>query len=387
MANIYDYLKTRGHISFEEEAFNEVDNLVLAQIAYTDFDGIENIKNQLLPIEQVKKRYFELNTRQDIEKRKSLVAKAPLLLDYLAESNRFKNLKLGFYKNILEPESTTQFSAIVFDLPHMVYIAYRGTDDTIVGWKEDFYFSLSEHTIGQKLGVEYANQVFEKIDQDKAIHLGGHSKGGNLARYAGAFCNEKIKNNISVIWDNDGPGFSEEFLKTKEYLQIKNKIVRIIPQTSIVGLLMENDIQPIIIKSDAKLILQHVAENWQVEGNLFLREPSLSKEAIFVENSITTWLEKIPDGERRKFIDAVFSCAEMAGYQTLTQLSDDGIEALINIKTAADSLTEDDKKIILELLNMLIEDSKNILRERIKERIKTKNFPRIIELQPSKDQQ
>lgn len=139
---------------------------------------------------------------------------------------------------------------------------------------------------------------------------------------------------------------------------------------------MENDVNPIIINSDASLILQHQAESWQVEGNKFVREKLLSKEAIFIEKSLTLWLEQIPHGQRRKFVDAVFACMEMAGYKTVSGLSSDGIKGLKNIKDAADNLPEDDQKIILKLLNMLIDNSRKVFRERLKERIKEERIKR-----------
>lgn len=376
MANIFDYLKDRGHISFEEDPFNEVDNVILAQLSYTDFDGIKDMEDGFLPVKEVQDQYFKINRREEVENRKTLVAQAPFLLDYLAKAPRFKDLKLGFYENIIDPEKTGQFSALVFDLPHMIYISYRGTDDTIVGWKEDFYFSFSAYTMGQKNAVAYADEVLDKLDKNKEIHLGGHSKGGNLATYAGVFCRKDLRDRIKVIWDNDGPGFSKEFLQKENYKLIKNKIIRIIPQTSIVGLLMENEVNPIIINSDASLILQHQAESWQVEGNRFVREKLLSKEAIFIEKSLTLWLEQIPHGQRRKFVDAVFACMEMAGYKTVSGLSSDGIKGLKNIKDAADNLQEDDQKIILKLLNMLIDNSRKVFRERLKERIKEERIKR-----------
>lgn len=370
MANIFDYLTTRGHISFDQDPFNEVDNVILAQLSYTDFDGIKIIDQKLLPIKEVKEEYFKVNKGEDVEDRKTLVAQAPFLLDYLAQAPRFKDLKLGFYENIIDPANTSQFAAIVFDLGHMVYIGYRGTDDTIVGWKEDFYFSFSEYTMGQKQAVAYSDEVFDKIDHKKELHLGGHSKGGNLATYAGVFARKDLREKIKVIWDNDGPGFAREFLQKEDYQAIKDKIIRIIPQTSIVGLLMENMVNPIIIKSDATLILQHQAESWQVEGNAFIREEGLSKEAIFIEKSLTAWLDQIPHGQRRKFVDAVFFCMEKSDYKTVSDFSADGIKALKKLKVSAENLPEDDKQIILKLLNKLIENSRQVFRDNLKERIK-----------------
>lgn len=378
MANIYDYLINNGHLNFKEHSFNEVDNLILAQTSYINFDGIEGIENELLPVEEVRKRYFQLRYKTAKKNKSALLEQSsPFLLDYLANVYRYEDLRLGYYKNIVDLDETGQFSAIVCDLPHMVYISYRGTDDTVVGWKEDFYFSFAESTMSQKFSVSYANEVFEKISPNKEIHLGGHSKGGNLAIYAGVFCKDYMKERIKTIWDNDGPGFSEDFLEQKSYEEIRDKIVRIIPETSIIGLLMNHDVTPIIIQSSESHILQHYGESWQVQDKVFLRAPILSKEAVFLDTSITSWLDKIPINQRKKFIDAVFYCIENAGYDTLQSLSDDGFGALFKIKDAAETLEKDDKKIILEFLNMFFVNSKNILKDSIRDRIKTTNLPSV----------
>lgn len=369
MANIYDYLKDRGNISFKEDPFNEVDNAILAEISYTYFDEIDGIEQKIFTLNQIRDIYFTFHTREEVKRRITHIGKAPILLDYLAKTQRYKYLKMGIYRNVIDLETTIQFSAICFELPHMIYIAFRGTDDNIVGWKEDFYFSFLENTESQKLSVLYTNKIIEKYENKKEIHLGGHSKGGNLAVFAGAFCKKEYQNKIKVIWNNDGPGFCKELLEKNSYKNIKDKIYRIVPQSSIVGLLMENDVNPHIIKSDSTFLLQHLIDSWQVEKNVFLRAESLTKEAIFIEKSLSTWLEKIPVDDRRRLVDIVFSCIEKSGYKTFTHLINDGSVAFKRIKLESEKLKPNDRDLVDELLNMLIENSKEILKERIRERI------------------
>lgn len=369
MANIYDYLKNMGQITFEDNPFNEIDNAILAQTSYTYFDVIVGIEQKMFTIKQVSDIYFTFHTREEVRRRSTDIAKAPILLDYLAKTQRYKYLKMGFYKNVIDLETTSQFSAICYELPHMIYIAFRGTDDTIVGWKEDFYFSFLENTESQKLSVMYTNKIIEKYINKKDIHIGGHSKGGNLAVFAGAFCRQEYQDKIKVIWNNDGPGFCKKLLEKDSYKNIKDKIYRLIPQSSIVGLLMEDDVSPHIIKSNRIFLLQHLITSWQIGENIFLRAENLTNEALFIEKSLTTWLEKIPANDRKRLVDTVFSCIENSGYETLTQLINDGIVAFKKIKLESKKLDSKDRDLIDELLNMLIEDSKDILKARIRDRI------------------
>ena len=186
MANIFDYLEWRGDIPFSTDPFNEVDNLVLAELAYTDFDGVVAPQGEPVPVRAVRDRYFRLHTRAEVRGRRTFTGPAPLLLDPLADSVRYRDMRIAWYRNHVSVKESVQMAAVtLWPGDGTVYAAFRGTDNTLVGWKEDFTFSYLTETPGQRMAVEYLNERFR--DGSLPIRVGGHSKGGNFAVYASVF--------------------------------------------------------------------------------------------------------------------------------------------------------------------------------------------------------
>jgi hypothetical protein len=367
MANIYDYFNRRGDVPFCADPFNEVDNLILSQLAYTDFDCIDGLGENMLDIGKVRSSYFSFHKREETLNKNNLIAQAPILLDYLADSERFGGLRMGFYENIVDYENASQFAALIYELDHMYYIAFRGTDDSIVGRKENFYLSFQENTRSQLLAKDYLNKYLKILD--KEVHVGGHSKGGNLAIFAAAFCDEDLKGKIKTVRANDSPGFCEEVIDDPKYIEVIKKVKSFVPKSSVVGRLMEGKDKQVIIKSDAKLILQHQAENRQLKRNRFEREDSLSKESIFIEESIKSRLTDIPKNQRKRVIDSVFACVVMAGYDNFTKFNEDGLQALKRVLEATNMLDKEDSDLIKKLLFELIGTGRKILFDNFKDRL------------------
>ena len=209
---MYDYLKWRGDLTFDLDPFNEVDNLILAQMAYIDYDGIvPETRLDAVPISEVCRRYWEIHTEAEIRKRESFVKLSPFLLGPVAGSRRFGNMRLCGYVNYVSKRAEAQMSAIQFELEDgTIYVAYRGTDETIVGWKEDFNLSYMSRTEGQKLAVDYLREHFSNTSL--RLRVGGHSKGGNFAVFASSFSGETVRDQIIQVYCNDSPGFREEIV-------------------------------------------------------------------------------------------------------------------------------------------------------------------------------
>lgn len=372
MANIKDYLGWRGDVPFHIDSFNQVDNLILSELAYVDFDGIEGVEESFLPLNEVCKKYFEMHTEQEIMKRKTFFAKVPFLLNDLASSKRYENLKIGYYKNLIDLEDITQFSAVTYEFEDMVYVAFRGTDDTIVGWKEDFYFSFKSGTSSQIASVGYLNKIAQI--SDKKIHVGGHSKGGNLAIYGAMLCEDSVKNRIEKVWGNDSPGFSGETIKTKNFKDVSEKIELIVPKSSVIGMLMDCGIEPCIVKSNAKFLLQHDGLTWQVYGNKFVREKEISEDAIFVKKAISSWLEDVPNEHKKKAADGVFYCLESNNITTLTELKTGGWGVILNIIETANKLPKQERNLIFDLIGNLREISRDLAFNELKDKIKNRRI-------------
>lgn len=370
MANIIDYLEWRGDLKLSADGFNEVDNLILSELAYCDFDNINNIERELLPLDKVYEEYFKLHSHEEIQNRKTIIGRMPLLLDKLIETNRFKDLRLGYYKNKINKDAVVQFSAVTYVLDDLVYIAFRGTDNSLIGWKEDFYFSYKAGTSSQIAAVNYLNNIGKNFAGN--LHVGGHSKGGNLAIYASGFCEEEIQKRIAKIWGNDSPGFTgEDTLKTK-LQNIVDRVYLIIPQFSVVGMLMEHQVKAHIVKSDSKNIWQHDGQSWQVKGKTFERADSLDSDAVFINKAINTWLKNIPVEKRKQAVDSVFYCLDAAQVATFMELKDGGINSIKEIIAAAKTLPDDQYSLIMDLAGQLISDSKDLVLENIKESVSLK---------------
>lgn len=203
------------------------------------------------------------------------------LLKLLAENRRYRNMKLTYYVNQIENESQMQFSAVTVQISKKLhFVSYRGTDNTLVGWKEDFNMSFTCPVPAQKSAVEYLEQVASKTTGE--LILGGHSKGGNLAVYAAAFCKQALQGRIATVYNFDGPGFSQKVIKAEGYINICNKVTTYVPQSSIVGMLLEHEEKYTIIHSNQLGIMQHDIYSWMVERNhlVTLREITNSSKVI-----------------------------------------------------------------------------------------------------------
>ena len=252
MANIFDYLQWRGDLTLEKSKFNEIDNLILSRFSYFPFDDIIN-ENEVVTIKELSERF----KKADINPAHILWKDDVNLFPEMGNSERFGQMFATKYINKIETEQEKQFSAITILMPdNTIYVSFRGTDNTIVGWKEDFNMSFKSHIASQISAKEYLENIAKEYP-DKKIRVGGHSKGGNIAIYASAFAENTIKDRIINVYNNDGPGFCEDVIQTKEYQEIIPKTNTYIPQSSIIGRLMNHKEEYTIVESTQKGIMQH----------------------------------------------------------------------------------------------------------------------------------
>ena len=350
MSDIFDYLKWRGDLSFEADPFNDVDNLVLAELSYTCFDGLVSDSGEEVPLTSVSESFFLTRDRDALMKSDDHMDRAPLLMDGMVSGDRYRCTMLSDYINIVDTEKDLQISAVVFHLSDgSAYISFRGTDNTVTGWKEDFNMSYMPETPGQRMAKEYLQRVASRIR--KPLRVGGHSKGGNFAVYSSAFADPDIKDRILRIYTNDGPGLREEVLKTPEYEEIVPKIRSIVPETSVIGMLLMSKARPAVVKSSLKGLAQHDALSWQVIRNEF-EKTELSELGKFIRETQKDWLGKIDDEARRNFVDTVFSLFEATGMDTFGAMSDSMLKTVEKIIAAAQQLPREKQK---QLVNIAAE--------------------------------
>lgn len=344
MDNIFSYIRWRGDISFNERPFNEVDNLILAVLAYIDFSGIiPEIFIGSITLKEAYKLICGKNHGADGFKIHGFLDLSRSFFEKMAYSKRFGNAKLSNYKDICDEELQIQFAGLHVDLGDgTVYVAFRGTDQTILGWREDF--SMSFQTVpAQQEAVRYLEQTMN-VDYKK-YRIGGHSKGGNLAVYSAMMCNDILKNKIIEIYDNDGPGVCKEMLQVKKFKAIQHKIIRIIPQFSVIGMLFEHDRPHKIVKSSATGIMQHDPMTWEVDAEYFFEVNDLMPECKTVNQIFDTWIKEVNMEQRRIFTKNFFDGLEAGGAKLITDVANGGINGFEFILTTMLS-SEKDTKIV-----------------------------------------
>lgn len=351
MANIFDYMDWRD-ISVEKVEFNEIDNLILSRLSYFPFDGIVE-ENEEITVKESYERYKTNGTTGRILQEEDIQ-----LFPILANSERFGNLKLTNYINKLDPVQEKQFSAITILMPDdTIYVAYRGTDNTIIGWKEDFNMSFSELVPAQTDSVSYLENVADKYSNQKIL-VGGHSKGGNLAVYAAAFCNEGVKDRIISVYNNDGPGFCDEVVESKQYKEILEKVHTYIPQTSIIGRLLNHEEETIILKSKEIGIMQHDLYSWQLLGGKFIRDEQTDS-SKFIDKTITDWLKAVSPGQREFLIDKLFEILNATGAKTLAEIGSNKIASIKTMIKTYQDIDSESKEIMLKTLKVFLEIGKS----------------------------
>ena len=354
MANIFDYLQWRGDLTLEQDEFNEIDNLILARFSYLPFDELIK-ENENVSIEELAKRYKKANIKPEDILWKDDVN----LLPALEKAERFKNMIAVKYINKIDEEEEKQFSAITVLMPDdTIYVSYRGTDNTIVGWKEDFNMSFKSHVASQLDSVKYLEEIAKEYPNIK-LRVGGHSKGGNLAVYAAVFSNDSVKNRIINVYNNDGPGFSDEIIKLDEYKNMIKKVHTFIPQSSVFGRLLNHEEKYTVLESVQTGIMQHDLYSWQVLGNEFVRVDEITDGSEFVNETIRGWLSKVSPEQREQFIDTIFAILNNTNAHRMHELSENWFVNAKTILKTYKNIDEESKKIITETLFCLFSIAKD----------------------------
>ena len=347
MNDILKYIDEVGQYSFNELPLTEIDSIIFTAIAYFNFtDIVSNNEENPITLEQINNKYLQKENPDDY---------VLTVLKKISTTNRFKNNILYNYWDITN--NTTQFASIHIEfLPNNVYIAFRGTDDTIVGWREDFEISYKKIP-AQTLAIEYINKT---ININKKYYIGGHSKGGYLAIYSCLHCNEENLKNIINIYNNDGPGLPKEELKNPRYQQIKSRITKIIPTFSIVGILLESECNYKIVGSNAKGFMQHDELTWQIENKKLVYKQELEKESQFISKIFETWINNVTIEERESFITDFFNALESNGDKLISEIPTKGTESFESILLSIISSNKSTKQAIGKFVDATYNQTKNI---------------------------
>lgn len=357
MANVFDYLKWRGDLNLEKSSFNEIDNLILSRFSYFPFDNIIK-EDEVVTIKELSERF----EKTDINPIHILWKDDKEFFPAMGKTERFGNMLATKYINKIETEQEKQFSAITVLMPDdTIYVSFRGTDNTIVGWKEDFNMSFKSHIASQISAKEYLENIAEEFP-NKKIRVGGHSKGGNIAIYASAFAKQEVKDRIINVYNNDGPGFCEDVIKTVEYQEIMPKTHTYIPQSSIIGRLMNHKEKYTIIESTQKGIMQHDLYSWQILGKEFITLPNVTNESEFIDKTIKEWLENVEPAKREQVINVIFEILNSTDAQTTKELRKNLFSNIKVILEKYKNIDPETKEMIAQTANALIKIVKNNLK-------------------------
>lgn len=321
MPNVFDYLRWRADVPLSAAPFNEVDNLILSELVYTDFTGVVPNDGTALLLAEVRARFYALHDREKIEARTaySYTARAPFLMDAMLEGPRFRELGLCCYEAVTDKDSAAQFAAVTFLVPDgRAFVAFRGTDGTVVGWKEDLILSYRSGTQGQLRAVDYLTRIGSLTD--RPLRVGGHSKGGNFAIYAAACSNSTLQDRIELVYSNDGPGFRDEVRVLEGYRRIQPKCVSIVPDTSVIGLLLESDCERRIVKSSASGLAQHDGFSWECGPAAFV-PAELTRTGAYLEKTVDNWVARQDDATLRSLVDSLFTVFEATGEDTFHSMT------------------------------------------------------------------
>ena len=361
MANCFDYLMWRGDIPFSVSPLNEVDGMLLSRLSYAPLElvgqpraaTVETVCSALLKIENIEEKLLMKSDKR--------------LLELMVESERFRKLVLFEYVNRVDEETETQFSAVTFQLSRgAFYVAFRGTDDNLIGWKEDFNMSFTTPVPAQRMAVEYYERIARRV-RGRFI-LGGHSKGGNLAVYAAAFSRPVLSRKIDIAQNFDGPGFDEKVLTSPGYLAVRERVNTYIPQSSVVGLLLNHEEEYTIVKSTQNGLWQHDTYSWEVERDHFVYLEKVTDASRFIDRTLKEWIAEMPPEKRELLVDTLYSVLMETNVKTVRELSENWVGNTVSVLKTLRTLDDETRKILIEAIRALAKGAGKVVAENIRNR-------------------
>lgn len=357
MNNILSYVASFGNTLFSTRPLNALDAMVFSQLVHLPLE-VAGADCRAVLISDLPALLSQVAPR----------TKAEFMLPYYLElmqacatSRRYASTTLSDFVNEVEPENNKQFSAMRAFLPrgHQL-IAFRGTDLSLAGWEEDFRISFESPVPAQRRAVSYVSAIAEKTPGP--LTFSGHSKGGNLAVYAAAFCGEEVQARLHRVFSFDAPGQTEGVLKTQEYGRIRGRIRAFLPERSFVGLLLSQTRPFTVVACDIPGLMQHNPFNWQVSGGAFVKRPSLSAGSQFWDKALNTWLLAMTKQDREKLTRAIFDVLQAPGEEGFDGLSEGFLSNLMIMWKAAAQLPRDLRRAARRGIGLLLDGVKETIK-------------------------
>ena len=372
MANLMDYMEWRGDVTFKASEVNEIDGLIFSQMSYVFFEDIIDDKNNT--IGELAERFFNKYSMEEIDNLPEIIKSSCMIFKKMAECERYKHLRLINYVTDFQPDIAKQFAAVTVVIDEEnYYVAYRGTDDSLAGWEEDFKACYMMPVLSQTEAVEYLCEIMRLFHGN--VYLGGHSKGGNLATYAAVMIDSKYKDRIVRIDNYDGPGFLPEFVESEAYKEMCCKVRTYNPQKSIVGMIMFREGENVIVESTGKGFMQHSGITWKVHGRHFVTCDRYEKFSENFAEINRSWINEISKEERELAIEIVFKVIR-SGFDTVTGLKEGFFSTASTIVSSYKGVDKATRKVIGKIVSKMIRLSSDSISERRKEK---KNIAQIVD--------
>lgn len=369
---VMDYLRWRGDLPFCRDGFNEVDNLVLCIISYINFRRFDDLKTTD-PAKAVALPEVAAGLTEEDEQRGLSELEYIPLMRLAAETERFRDVRMFGFTHEWDEAKEMQFDAVSYLLPDdTLFVAFMGTDTSLVGWKEDFNMSFLSAVPAQERAAAYTVEMAAVCRRCK-LRIGGHSKGGNLAAWAAIHIPENLqKRRLLAAYNNDGPGFSHDMVDSEAYRRVADKLHTYVPESSIVGVLLEHAEDYAIIDSSNRSIMQHEPLSWNVLGSRFIRLGERSQMGKLSDDVLRQWIGSMTPQEREQFSDALFDVLSLSGKaRTLDDLRTGGLAGGAALLKQYNGADEEDKKIISEIFRRLAVDVKAELKKAAGQSLKT----------------
>ena len=346
MESIKEYLSYFKDVTFEESPFNDVDNVILSSLIYLD---LRKVATKPMTLHQLGKKFYNQVDMKEVKKGLIVARRTADNFEYIFNGDRYKNIIVSDYENILDDEK--QFAAIKFTHDTFTYIAYEGTDESLIGWIEDFQMTYQFPIPSQTMAIKYINKTVKF--KDKNVYVGGHSKGGNLAITASMYARPFIRRRIKKVFNNDGPGFLEEQLNSHAYKAILPKIVTYIPEESIIGVMFGNLSETKVIKSNGRGIFQHNLNNWNCYGPLLIKG-TLNENSKMLKKRIDQWLKKHDKEKREQMVKTLFDIFNQSGITSLKQIRQFKLSSIVRLIRTSQTIDKDSKELIIDAIKTIL---------------------------------
>ena len=359
MGNIITYLQENGEKNFAQLPFSEVDSLILSEAAYFDFSASPFCN----PYPEISLGGWLKECQTPGIQKGSLTAVSDrALMDQLKQGGRIGDLCPCSHVSESDRQNEIQFSAITFRLAEDIwYIAFRGTDNSVIGWKEDMALYYLPAIPAQQAAVNYAIQIMERLPG--RFYLGGHSKGGNLSVYCATHLPDHLQERLITVYDHDGPGFPQRFYEKEGYQAVGHKIHKTLPRSAVIGLLLENGVGYHVVDSKADALLQHDPFSWEVEGVSFVTLPEVDDFALHVDLALTQWTEGMEPETIKKVVDLVFDLIFSTGIEAFAEMKSDPVGHIRTILKNLAETEKEEKKMLLSAISGLISATTEEARE------------------------